>query len=94
LLETEVPVRDSVKMVCEMLGYDPYYLACEGRAVAFVSAGQADELLALWRNLPSGEGAAIIGRIEEGAARIVLETEIAGERILDDLEEDPLPRIC
>jgi len=94
LLETEVPVRDSVKMVCEMLGYDPYYLACEGRAVAVVSPQQADQLLALWRQLPSGEGAAIIGRIEEGASRIVLETEIAGERILDDLEEDPLPRIC
>ncbi|NNJ66364.1 MAG: hydrogenase expression/formation protein HypE [Xanthomonadales bacterium] len=94
LLETEVPVRDSVKMVCEMLGYDPYYLACEGRAVAIVAEQQAEALVSTWRELPSGEGAALIGRIEEGAARIVLETEIAGERILDDLEEDPLPRIC
>ncbi|MBT8053450.1 MAG: hydrogenase expression/formation protein HypE [Gammaproteobacteria bacterium] len=94
LLETEVPVRDSVKMVCEMLGYDPYYLACEGRAVAIVAEEQAEDLVRAWRELPSGEGAALIGRIDEGAARIVLETEIAGERILDDLEEDPLPRIC
>jgi hydrogenase expression/formation protein HypE len=94
LLETQVPVRESVKMVCEMLGYDPYYLACEGRAVAVVADEQAEQLLARWRSLPEGEGAAIIGRIEAGAPRIVLETEIAGERILDDLEEDPLPRIC
>jgi len=94
LQETEVPVRDSVKMVCEMLGYDPYYLACEGRAVAIIAEDQADELIRQWRSLPSGEGAALIGRIGEGAPRIVLETEIAGERILDDLEEDPLPRIC
>ena len=94
LLETEVPIRDSVKMVCEMLGYDPYYLACEGRCVAIVAAQQAEELLAEWRRLPSGEGAAIIGSIEEGRPCIVLETELAGERILDDLEEDPLPRIC
>jgi hydrogenase expression/formation protein HypE len=94
LLETAVPVRDSVKMVCEMLGYDPYYLACEGRAVAIIAEEQAEELVRAWRELPSGEGATLIGRIEEGAARIVLETEIAGERILDDLEEDPLPRIC
>jgi hydrogenase expression/formation protein HypE len=94
LLETQVPVRDSVKMVCEMLGYDPYYLACEGRAVAVIEAGQADGLRAAWRELPEGEGAAIIGEIESGAPRIVLETRIAGERILDDLEEDPLPRIC
>jgi len=94
LKETEVPVRDSVKMVCEMLGYDPYYLACEGRAVAIIAEDQADDLVAKWREYPSGEGATAIGRIEQGAPRIVLETEISGERILDDLEEDPLPRIC
>jgi hydrogenase expression/formation protein HypE len=94
LQETAVPVRDSVKMVCEMLGYDPYYLACEGRAVAVVVAEQAESLVECWRALPGGEGAAVIGCIEKGTSRIVLETEVAGERILDDLEEDPLPRIC
>lgn len=94
LQETKVPVRDSVKMVCEMLGYDPYYLACEGRAVAIIAKEQATDLAAKWQKLPAGEGAAIIGSIEQGAPRIILETEIAGERILDDLEEDPLPRIC
>ena len=94
LQETEIPVRDSVKMVCEMLGYDPYYLACEGRAVAIIAEDQAEALVAKWREYPSGEGATLIGRIEEGAPRIVLETELAGERMLDDLEEDPLPRIC
>jgi len=94
LQETEIPVRDSVKMVCEMLGYDPYYLACEGRAVAIVAEDQAEALVNKWREYPSGEGATLIGRIEDGESRIVLETEIAGERMLDDLEEDPLPRIC
>jgi hydrogenase expression/formation protein HypE len=94
LMETQVPVRDSVQMVCEMLGYDPYYLACEGRCVAIVAPDQADALLERWRALPAGEGAAVIGRIEEGQPRIVLETALAGERVLDDLEEDPLPRIC
>lgn len=94
LQETDLPVRDPVKMVCEMLGYDPYYLACEGRCVAVVAPDQADALLAAWRKLPEGEGAAIFGTTEEGAPRTVLVTELAGERILDDLEEDPLPRIC
>jgi hydrogenase expression/formation protein HypE len=94
LREVDVPVRDPVQMVCEMLGYDPYYLACEGRVVAVVAADQAEALVAAWRALPEGEGAAIIGAIEEGPPRTVLETAIAGERILDDLEEDPLPRIC
>ena len=94
LREVDIPVRDSVKMVCEMLGYDPYYLACEGRAVAIIAEDQAEALVAKWREYSSGEDATLIGRIEEGAPRIVLETEIAGERMLDDLEEDPLPRIC
>ena len=94
LREPAVPVRDAVQMVCEMLGYDPYYLACEGRVVAVVDPAQADELVTRWRRLPEGEGAAIIGAVETGAPRIVLETAMGGERILDDLEEDPLPRIC
>ena len=62
--------------------------------MAIVSAEQADELLQSWQSLPEGEDAAIIGQIEQGPSRIILETEISGERILDDLEEDPLPRIC
>jgi len=99
LEEAQVPVRDPVRMVCDMLGYDPYYLACEGRVVAVVAAEQAEALLLSWRGLPLGEAAAIIGRIEprpEGTDRIrvVLTTSVGGERILEDLEEDPLPRIC
>ena len=93
-LEATIPVKEPVQAVCDMLGYDPYYLACEGRCVAVVAQEQAAALLAAWRRLPEGEGAAIIGTMEEGAPRTVLVTELAGERILDDLEEDPLPRIC
>ncbi len=59
LVETDVPVRDSVKMVCEMLGYDPYYLACEGRAVAIIAEDQAEDLIRQWRKLPSGEGGGV-----------------------------------
>jgi hydrogenase expression/formation protein HypE len=94
LQETAVPVRDSVRMVCEMLGYDPYYLACEGRVLAVIAEHQAAALAERWRDRSEGAGAAVIGRVEQGPARILLETEIQGERILGDLEEDPLPRIC
>jgi hydrogenase expression/formation protein HypE len=94
LAEDRVPVRDAVRSVCQMLGYDPYYLACEGRVVAIAAPDAADTILKIWRALPDGEGAAIIGQIETGRGRVVLETEIGGERFLEELEDDPLPRIC
>jgi hydrogenase expression/formation protein HypE len=77
-----------------MLGYDPYYLACEGRVVAVVSPEQVEEALAIWRGIPAGEGAARIGRIVAAQKRVILETPLGGQRFLEELEDDPLPRIC
>jgi hydrogenase expression/formation protein HypE len=92
--EAQVPVRDSVRTVCKMLGYDPYYLACEGRVVAVAAPEVAANIIALWRSVPGGEEASAIGTTREGRGRVVLETEIGGERFLEELEDDPLPRIC
>jgi hydrogenase expression/formation protein HypE len=95
LFETAVPVRDPVRSVCEMLGYDPYYLACEGRVVAVVEEQAAEHVLACWRALPQGEVAAIVGSVETTpSAGVILETELGGQRFLEELEDDPLPRIC
>jgi hydrogenase expression/formation protein HypE len=94
LEEARVPVRDSVRAVCEMLGYDPYYLACEGRVVAVVAPGDAERALAALQALPEGREAAVIGRVQELPRRVLLATSIGGERVLEELEDDPLPRIC
>ena len=94
LQQSAIPVRDPVHSVCEMLGYDPFYLACEGRVVAVISPDDADDALKAWQALPHGQDAAIIGSIEKSASHVVLETELGGERILEELEDDPLPRIC
>ena len=94
LRQAAIPVREEVTAVCQMLGYDPLFLACEGRAVAVVEAAQAEQALASWRALPQGADAAIIGRIVAERPQVVLETELGGERLLDELEEAPLPRIC
>lgn len=93
LREHDVPIRDSVRAVCEMLGYDPFYLACEGRVVAVVAAEQADDARQCWVDA-GAEEAAIIGTLEVGPARFLLETILGGERLLEELEDDPLPRIC
>jgi hydrogenase expression/formation protein HypE len=94
--ETAIPVREQVRGVCEMLGYDPLYLACEGRVVAVLSPDKAHQALAAWRALPGGEAAAIIGKVDDGGEgpHVILRTDIGGERRLEELEDDPLPRIC
>ena len=93
-LEATIPVKEPVQAVCDMLGYDPYYLACEGRVFAVIDAEQADAALAAWQRLPSGKDAARAGRITSTDTRVILETPLGGERFLEELEDDPLPRIC
>jgi hydrogenase expression/formation protein HypE len=94
LEESAIPVHESVHALCEILGYDPLYLACEGRVVAFVSAAAAESVLHTWQQRPSGANAAIIGSVERGNAGVLLQTPIGGLRVLEELEDDPLPRIC
>ncbi len=94
LQQANIPIKDPVQSVCDMLGYDPLFLACEGRVVAVIDPLQAEKALTCWQSLPGGEDAAIIGAIDMNLSRVVLVTEFGGERILEELEDDPLPRIC
>lgn len=92
--QASLPVRDPVQSVCDMLGYDPMYLACEGRVVAIVDPSEAPALLATWQAIEEGELSAIIGHIDKELNYVLMTTDIGGERILEELEDDPLPRIC
>ncbi len=93
--EEAIPVRTEVRGAAELLGIDPLYVACEGRLVAVVDGGQAEQALATLRAHPLGEEAAIIGEVIDGPAGLVsLKTVFGGTRIVDLLVGDPLPRIC
>ncbi|MBF0219153.1 MAG: hydrogenase expression/formation protein HypE [Gammaproteobacteria bacterium] len=94
LQERAIVVHESVATICAMLGYDPLYLANEGKVVAVVAADAAEALLGLWRQQPLGKAAAVIGTIVAAAPRVTLVTELGGERLLHELLDDPLPRIC
>jgi len=94
LQQAHIPIREPVQSVCDMLGYDPLYLACEGRVLAVIDPSQADALLRRWHDLPEGAMAACIGRVSAARQRVLLHTELGGERVLEELEDDPLPRIC
>lgn len=93
LFEDQLPVRDEVRGVCEILGYDPYYLASEGRVAAVLGAEGAESAVKVLHD-QGFEEARVMGAIEAGPARVVLQTRLGGERILPELEDDPLPRIC
>ncbi|HEM46689.1 MAG TPA: hydrogenase expression/formation protein HypE [Alphaproteobacteria bacterium] len=90
--EAAVPVSRQTASVCDILGFDPLYLACEGRLVAVVPADRADAAVAVLRSF-NGEAAAI-GQFTEGKPRVVLATRVGGQRIVDKLAADQLPRIC
>ncbi len=92
--EPTIPVREQVASVCDMLGYDPYYLACEGRVLAVLAPQDVDAALEAWHAIPGGKDAARIGWISSADKRVILETPLGGERFLEELEDDPLPRIC
>jgi hydrogenase expression/formation protein HypE len=93
--EDDVPVRDQVRGACEMLGYDVFQVANEGKMVAVVPADQAESALAAMRGAPYGEDAAIIGRVEDGpAGKVYVHTGFGANRIMDMLVGEQLPRIC
>ena len=95
--ETSVPVRPQVRGVCDLLGLDPLYVACEGRALLWVAGHDAERCLAALRAHPLGRGAAVIGRVAEaaaGLAPVALRTAYGTERPLDVLSGSELPRIC
>ena len=93
--ETLVPVRDSVRGACEILGIDPFFVANEGKLVAFVPENGADAVLAAMRAHPLGASAVRIGSVVEDRRGMVrVRTAIGGERILDLPFGEVLPRIC
>lgn len=93
--EKNIPVSSKVKVACELLGIDPLYVACEGRAVLAVSEESASRVLSALRKCPLGRNARIIGTvIKEPKARVILNTVLGTRRIVDMLSSEALPRIC
>jgi len=95
IAEDRIPVKPDVAALCELLGFDPLYIANEGKLIAFVSPDHADAVLAVLRADALGKDACIIGEVvQEPAGRVILKTRIGGTRIVDMLTGEQLPRIC
>ena len=90
-----IPVRESVKGACEILGLDPLYVANEGKLVAIIAPEAADAVLDRMRKHPLGRDACCIGEVVSAhARRVLVKTEIGGTRVLDVMLGELLPRIC
>jgi len=93
--EAKIPIRPEVRGMCEILGLDPLYLANEGKVIALVPAEKADDVLIAMQQHPEGKQSCIIGHVlEKPENRVILATSFGGDRIVDMLVGEQLPRIC
>jgi hydrogenase expression/formation protein HypE len=95
LRENRIPVRDTVRGACEMLGLDPLYVANEGKLVAIVAPEIADRVLSAMQQHPLGADSCIIGEVlDQPAGMVLMKTSVGGTRVVDVLFGEQLPRIC
>lgn len=95
LEDSKIPVPQTVRSACELLGLDPFYVANEGKLLAIVSREKADEMLETMQKNEFGKKAAIIGEVvEQNSGMVVAKTGIGGTRVVDMQLGEQLPRIC
>jgi len=95
IFESCLPIKGAVRGTCELLGFDPLYIANEGKLIAFVPEKEAQDVLEIIRQDEFGKDAVIIGEVtDKDPGRVFLTTLIGGSRIVDMLTGEQLPRIC
>lgn len=95
IYEDRIPVKNEVAGMCELLGFDPLYIANEGKLLAFVKPDCAEDVLAATKEDEFGRDACIIGEVvSDYPGKVYMQTRIGGTRIVDMLAGEQLPRIC
>jgi hydrogenase expression/formation protein HypE len=93
--ENEIPIREDVKGACEILGFDPLYVANEGRFVAFGTSEDAEKALSVMHSHSLGKGASVIGKVEKNSEPLVkMKSSVGTTRLIEMLSGEQLPRIC
>jgi hydrogenase expression/formation protein HypE len=93
--ENTIPVKPQVAAACELLGLDPLYVANEGKLIGICPGDQAEAVLEAMRRHPQGQDAAIIGEVtDDPHGFIEMRTRFGGNRVVDWLAGEQLPRIC
>jgi len=95
IYEERLPVKNEVAGICELLGFDPLYIANEGKLIAFVGQDDAENVLSVMKKDKHGKDACIIGEVvSDSPGKVFMQTRIGGSRIVDMLTGEQLPRIC
>ncbi|MEA3417084.1 MAG: hydrogenase expression/formation protein HypE [Thermodesulfobacteriota bacterium] len=95
IYEEKIPVKNEVSAICELLGFDPVYIANEGKLLAFVPPDHAEKVLDVIKQDKFGREACMIGEVvEDNSSTVFMQTRIGGTRIVDMLAGEQLPRIC
>ncbi|WP_415885244.1 hydrogenase expression/formation protein HypE [Neptuniibacter sp. QD37_6] len=95
IFEAQLPVKAQVQAACEFLGLDPLFVANEGKLVAFCPADKAEQLLEVMKAHPKGQEAAIVGEVTDDPLSFVqMQTAFGGNRMVDWINGEQLPRIC
>ncbi|HPD63609.1 MAG TPA: hydrogenase expression/formation protein HypE [Anaerolineaceae bacterium] len=95
LFEDQIPVHPAVRSACELLGFDPLYVANEGKVIIILPANLAHEVLSILQHEPYGQNARLIGQVQaDSPGTVHLKTSIGGTRVLSMLSGELLPRIC
>jgi hydrogenase expression/formation protein HypE len=94
--ETSIPIKQEVRSACEMLGFDPLYIANEGKVIIISPIIHAEDIIQILQDHPLGKDAKIIGEVSkaDSTPRVIMKTQIGGTRIVDMLSGEMLPRIC
>jgi hydrogenase expression/formation protein HypE len=95
IYEEKIPLKNETESICELLGFDPLYVANEGKLIAFVDADHAEKVISVIQEDDHGKDACIIGEVvSDHIGKVVMKTRIGGTRIIDMLTGQQLPRIC
>jgi len=95
IYEEKIPLKNETESICELLGFDPLYVANEGKLIAFVDADHADQVLSVIQKDAHGKDACIVGKVvSDHIGKVVMKTRIGGNRIIDMMTGGQLPRIC
>lgn len=95
IYEERIPLSEEVRGACEILGLDPLYVANEGKLIAFVPAGDSDKILRVMQSHPLGKDSVVIGEVvSDHPGTVIMRSRIGGNRVVDMISGEQLPRIC